>query len=74
MTKTERLYLKVVLKDFKDDLEMLMDVTVSEDSVYEVHKMAFWELDLETQQEHWVVFPKQHYAFRLDVLKNDIVA
>ena len=74
MTKTERLYLKVVLKDFKDDLGMLMDVTVSEDSSYIVNKMVFWELDLETEQEHWVVFPKQHYAFRLDVLKDGMVA
>lgn len=74
MTKTERLYLKVVLKDFKDDLGMLMDVTVSVDGSHTVNKMVFFQVDLETEQEHWVVFPREHYAFRLDVLKDEIVA
>lgn len=72
--KTEQLYLKVLLKDFKDDLGMLMDVIVSEDGSHIVNKMVFWQLDLDTEEEHWVVFPRGHYVFRLDVLNDDIVA
>ena len=74
MAKTEQLYLNVVLKVDNETSEMLMDVTVSKGNSYEVNKMVFLQMNLESKEENWVVFPKRYYPFRLKALKDGIVA
>ena len=74
--KTERLFMNVGLTfdGVKEQNGMLIDATVAEDNTYVVNKMVFLQKDLETKQEAFVVFPKEHYKFRLDVLKDGIEA
>lgn len=74
MAKTERLYLNVVIQIDGETSEMLMDVTVSKGNSFEVNKMVFLQVDPETKEENWVVFPKKYYPFRLKSLKEGIVA
>jgi len=74
MAKTEQLYLNVVIQVDGEASEMLMDVTVSKGNSYEVNKMVFLQMNLETREENWVVFPKKYYPFRLKALKDGILA
>jgi len=74
MAKTEQLYLNVEIKVADKTSEMLMDVTVSKGNSYEVNKMVFLQMNLETKEENWVVFPKKYYPLRLKALKDGIVA
>ena len=72
--KTEQLYLNVALTfdEVKEPSAMLVDVTVAEDGSYTVNKMVLLQEDLETEEEFWVVFPKEHYKFRLEALDAGI--
>jgi len=74
MAKTEQLYLNVVIQIEEETSEMLMDVTVSKGNSYEVNKMVFLQLNPETKEENWVVYPKKYYPFRLEALKDGIKA
>ncbi|HWQ41148.1 MAG TPA: hypothetical protein VN456_03845 [Desulfosporosinus sp.] len=72
--KTEQLYLNVALTldGVNEPSGLLVDVTVAEDGSYTVNKMVFLQEDLKTEEESWVVFPKEHYKFRLEVLDAGI--
>ncbi|HWQ43613.1 MAG TPA: hypothetical protein VN456_16470 [Desulfosporosinus sp.] len=73
MAKTEKLYLNVAIQVDEKISEMLMDVTVSKGNYFEVNKMVFLQLNRETKEENWVVFPKKYYPFRLKALKDEIL-
>ena len=74
MAKTEQMYLNVVIQVAEKTSEMLIDVTVSKGNSYEVNKMVFLQLNLETNEENWVVFPKKYSPLRLEALKDGIKA
>lgn len=75
MSKAKRLYLKVFKEiDGEKGDDTLIDLTLSDDGSYEVNKIVFYQLNLETEESHWVVFPKEYYSFRLEVLKEEIAA
>ncbi len=74
MAKTEQFYLNVAIQVDEETSEMLMDVTVSKGNSYEVNKMLFLQLNPETKEENWVVFPKRYYPFKLKALKDGILA
>ncbi|HBP65137.1 MAG TPA: hypothetical protein DD730_12875 [Desulfosporosinus sp.] len=74
MAKTEQLYLNVAIQVAEETSEMLMDVTVSKGNSYEINKMVFLQVNLETNEENWVVFPIKYSPLRLEALKDGIKA
>jgi len=71
----EKMYLKVIpVVDGTAGDTILLELTIPEGKPYEVGKVVFFQHNIETGEEGWVVFPKEYWESSYALLKDFIDA
>ncbi|MDR3584628.1 MAG: hypothetical protein P4L59_04805 [Desulfosporosinus sp.] len=71
----KKMFIKVtpVVDDTEGDTTLLA-LTIPEGKPYEVGKVVFFQHNLKTGKEDWVVFPKEYWADSYELMKEFIDA